>query len=444
MDKRQIIYRVNMALTMLKKKNKKYALNIQNMIDIISGKNESDFLYIVDDLSLFLEVFKNLSSIEQGFIFSKFMERNFMIIQSSPYSYMRDGFYTDSFLNFGISSADILPLYCDFCADEDNFHVTFSYLDHVENIISYLLTPTTAGNVYMTTLENYGTKDKAAKYYGIVKELQKAISKITKTYEDLYQAFQVNPYLIRARDTVCHITHISQEDAVVALIDYILHHNLKSFQCKKEAEFKSFLHTVKEAEEQERLRQVYFYQKLASFVQKEKRDILDYQNIIPILLEHFPVSLVNGYVLYLFEEDTMLKEKSEIVSKKTLKQELSKYYSYNENIPFDYHNFGHLLRILKQLNYSDSRVLDVFNRIVQNAIKNDAYYAYVLERCRAHHDCKTLIQEIDFYLELLCYAKTKEEWMEYHKQLIFLCQRLPLDVYSFSYEEEKLQKIKCT
>ena len=62
MDKRQIIYRVNMALTMLKKKNKKYALNIQNMIDIISGKNESDFLYIVDDLSLFLEVLDSFFS----------------------------------------------------------------------------------------------------------------------------------------------------------------------------------------------------------------------------------------------------------------------------------------------------------------------------------------------------------------------------------------------
>lgn len=427
------------GLKILKKITKKSDLYIYNVVlnmyNILKGNYCDNNFWLADCYNCFNEIFEycNLNQLERGYIFSKLMDHNYCIVYSNPYSYIRSDLYCDDFNCFGVSYDEIPQILFDYIQKKDNYSFSPVYLDRLEKVLSNFF----HRDLKYFSLSNavkLNSDDNSKLFEEKVLKIRHIVSLLNKNEKSIRIALQKDSELVKLIKSLNNFFSISSSQLENIFVSYIIDGNLNNYRQSLDQTFKKFLESVLEKEEIVRLEQVKLFDSICKFSNNSKRDILDYQNVISLMLLHIPKSLVEDFIVYYMEVDTKEVKQEDVISKKQLKKELLNYYNESDPVSFDFHNLSNLVSLLQKLQYADNVLVNIFNGIIQNAVLNDAYYAYLLEKKSSLNDQSPLFSDIKVSLELLCYCKTLDEWQEYYQYIISLCSNMGVEAFNFDYE----------
>ncbi len=433
---------------------------IEDMITVLKTEVEPDFPIMIDfykDLEAILG-YCDLSSYERGYVVTKILENNLLLVKSRPYSYMRPELYRDSFKKAGIELAEVPKLYQDFLDTGKVDAESIIYIKHCQKLLDITFFPDQETDKKMAILcsklhlkfPQKVARDVLIGYF----------SKMTTfDYEALVNSAVHFKFYKRILDGLGYLGCPSDEVSKKLFINYLMDKKLTLF---KEEISNNILDTFREIqvpEEKYRLTEVSFYLKVKKYLDNPNKTSQDCLEFKSVLGEKVSESLCDD-VLYYLDVKNSKKVNSKVpeinilypkkteevlpkVSKKKLKNDLKLLYN-EETIGetgFDFKNYKRLLELLKALNYADSVNQAIFSRVYCFAQKNDDYYSILYERARVLGK-SSIVDEILEIEELLKEIPPRERPMWQDQLDLLKAAITPLYEKDFDYEFKLMKEMK--
>jgi len=101
-----------------------------------------------------------------------------------------------------------------------------------------------------------------------------------------------------------------------------------------------------------------------------------------------------------------------------------------------------IFQLLRELQYANSVQTIIFDGVLQNAVQNESFYEFQVQKNVFNGSDTALISEILEVRELMNAVESEDEYYDYYTYLCELYQKLAVDAYSFDYEMSLLSTKK--
>jgi len=422
---------------------------IDDMITVLNGEAQPCFPIIIDfykDMEEMLS-YCDLTSYERGYVALRFLENNFLVVDSKPYSYIRPEIYADSFKEAEIHIDEVPRLYQEFL---NTGKVDAESIEYVTKCKKFLdITFFSAEEIDDKMVPSFPLKfPKKILKNLLIKLLAEAEKMDYELFFHSVVKFKSCRYLIQV---LYNLGCPSAKAAQKVFVDYFLDKSLVSLKNEIANNATEIFQYIQIPEEKHRLTEASFYLKLKKYLGKPDMTEEDCLAFKSVLSEKFSQSLCDDILCYLdvknskkvnnkpvfvnsFTTKKQVVEEPQ-VSRKQLKKDFKDLYDEKEiyEVGFDFKNYRRLLELLKDLNYADSVNQEIFAMVFHFAQKNDDYYNVLYERARLLGK-SSVVDEILEIQELLGEIPPRERAMWIDQLKCLETEITPLYEHDFDYE----------